>query len=315
MTQERKDQLYDEMIAWICEHNPYDEDLFLVLTEHFGMTKEELHDHCIESLDRFFPNEEIEVSAETVSESVQPIGISLNDFISEVSDMVSGDDKTAVLDWVEFAGFMADVDESGSRTLEKELYEVYLPLCYVKNNFRNAVLQQSLELDTLGNEIIFGAMLFAAGYSEAEVRDIGNEGAIECGYIPFETNEKKSLSVVAIAGRDDCIFIADNLDTSVTFGCVKRAAAIAEMQGQDITSVLKNPATAGMPLRWVTNEKVIDAVKIACTASTAFDHITVYDPATETVTQNQTEGLTAEQRDALFCCGSPGQVDGISQQM
>ena len=55
MTQERKDQLYDQMIAWICEHISNDEDLFLTLHGHFGMTKEELHDHCIESLDAFFP--------------------------------------------------------------------------------------------------------------------------------------------------------------------------------------------------------------------------------------------------------------------
>lgn len=55
MTQERKDQLYDQMIAWICEHIPGDEDLYLTLHGHFGMTKDELHEHCIESLDSFFP--------------------------------------------------------------------------------------------------------------------------------------------------------------------------------------------------------------------------------------------------------------------
>lgn len=58
MTQERKDLLYDKMIAWICEHIPNDEDLFRTLHGHFGMTKEELHDHCIESLDSFFPSED-----------------------------------------------------------------------------------------------------------------------------------------------------------------------------------------------------------------------------------------------------------------
>ena len=57
MTQERKDELYDQMIAWICEHIPNDEDLFLTLHGHFGMTKDELHDHSIESLDSFFPED------------------------------------------------------------------------------------------------------------------------------------------------------------------------------------------------------------------------------------------------------------------
>lgn len=57
MTQERKDQLYDQMIAWICEHISNDEDLFRTLNGHFGMTKEELHEHCIESLDKYFPED------------------------------------------------------------------------------------------------------------------------------------------------------------------------------------------------------------------------------------------------------------------
>ena len=316
MTQNRKDELYDQMIAWICEHIKEDEDLFLTLNGHFGMTKEELHDHSIESLDRFFPPAKAEeTETETVSESVHPVGISLSDFISEVSGMVSTDDKTAVLDWIEFASFMTDVDDSGRRTLENELQELYLPLCYVRNNFSNTVLQKSLNLDTIGNEIIYGAMLFAAGYYENEVRDIGNEAALECGYIPLSADEKGSLFVVAIAGRDDCIFVGNNLDSSTTVGCLKRAVRLSELQGRDIASVLEHPATAGMPLRKITDARLIDAVKISCTASTAFDHIAVYDPVTEEVRLTATEGLTTEQRDAFFCCGAPEQADGITQQM
>lgn len=315
MTQERKDQLYDQMIAWICEHIKNDEDLFLTLNGHFGMSKEELHDHCIESLDSFFPNEDTEQTAESVSESVRPVGISLTDFISEVSEMVSSDDKTAVLDWIEFASFMTDVDESGRRTLESELQELYLPLCYVRNNFSNSVLQQSLDLDTIGNEIIYGAMMFAAGYPDNVVRDIGNEGHMEDGYIPLSADEKGSLFVVAVAGRDDCLFIGNNMEGSTIFDCLRRAVQLAEMRGRDIVSVLEHPATAGMPLRKISDERLIDAVKISCTASTAFDHIAVYDPATEEVRLTTMQGLTTEQRDAFFCCGTPDQTNGITQQM
>lgn len=90
MTQTRKDQLYDLMIAWICEHASSDKDLFLVLTEQFGMTKEELHDHSIESLDRFFPDDKKTVKPVElpVSESVQTAGMSLTDFIAKVSDIM-----------------------------------------------------------------------------------------------------------------------------------------------------------------------------------------------------------------------------------
>ena len=59
MTQERKDQLYDEMFSWICENIKDSHDLYITLHEHFGMSKEELHDHCIESLDEYFPQEDV----------------------------------------------------------------------------------------------------------------------------------------------------------------------------------------------------------------------------------------------------------------
>lgn len=64
MTQERKDQLYDEMIAWICGRTPNDEELFQILHGQFSMTKEELHDHCIESLDSFFPADDARIRLE-----------------------------------------------------------------------------------------------------------------------------------------------------------------------------------------------------------------------------------------------------------
>ena len=59
MTQERKDQLYDEMLDWICEHINNDEDLFITLHNHFRMTKDELHENNIDELDEFFPKESI----------------------------------------------------------------------------------------------------------------------------------------------------------------------------------------------------------------------------------------------------------------
>ena len=55
MTQDRKDQLFDEMLGWITETVKGSEELYNLLYNHFGMTQEELHDCCIESLDEFFP--------------------------------------------------------------------------------------------------------------------------------------------------------------------------------------------------------------------------------------------------------------------
>ena len=54
MTQERKNELYEKMLAWICEHIQNDEDLFLTLIGQLGMTQEEVHDNRIDGLDEFF---------------------------------------------------------------------------------------------------------------------------------------------------------------------------------------------------------------------------------------------------------------------
>ena len=58
LTQERKDQLYEAMIAWICEHVSDDKELFQILHGQFEMTKEGIHDHSISFLDTFFDKDE-----------------------------------------------------------------------------------------------------------------------------------------------------------------------------------------------------------------------------------------------------------------
>ena len=59
MTQERKNELYDKMLAWICEHIQNDEDLFLTLKGQLGMTQEEVYDSRIDGLDEFFVKDKI----------------------------------------------------------------------------------------------------------------------------------------------------------------------------------------------------------------------------------------------------------------
>lgn len=54
MTDERKTKLIDEFLGWMIEHHNNDEDLFHTLHTVIGMTKEELNDFSIESLDEFF---------------------------------------------------------------------------------------------------------------------------------------------------------------------------------------------------------------------------------------------------------------------
>ena len=98
--------------------------------------KDELRDCGIETIS----DDELEEidSEQERRESAQSDGMELTGFIQKVSDMVSSDDKTAVLNWVEFAGFMREA-AGGNRTLEMELLEIYRPLCYVKSNFSSVI--------------------------------------------------------------------------------------------------------------------------------------------------------------------------------
>ena len=68
MTQERKNQLYDKMLSWVFEHVKNDRELFRLLHEEFGMTKEEFHDSGIDSLDYLF-------EAQTIDDTVGKIAV------------------------------------------------------------------------------------------------------------------------------------------------------------------------------------------------------------------------------------------------
>lgn len=235
-----------------------------------------------------------------VYECVKPMEIKVTDFISNVSDMVDGVDKTAVLDWIAFAGFMTETVDSQNTTLEKELLEVYLPLCYVKNNFNHEVLQQTLKAQTIGNEIIHEAILFSAGCNRDEVKQLANEGVLMEGYIPLDVSEKGSLSIVTFVGKNDCLFIVQQGDADVIRHYIKLGAWVAKTKEQSLDQVLSNAKTVGLCIQKITHPKLIAAVKNACTATSAFSNITVYDSEKELIIQRETNDLTTEQLDALL---------------
>ena len=48
ISQERKDELYEQMIEWICEHSEDEEELYNTFHNHLGMTDEEMRENDIE---------------------------------------------------------------------------------------------------------------------------------------------------------------------------------------------------------------------------------------------------------------------------
>ena len=54
MTAERTNELFDKMLAWICEHIREEDELFRVLHDHIGFTKVEAN-HCgIDEVDHLY---------------------------------------------------------------------------------------------------------------------------------------------------------------------------------------------------------------------------------------------------------------------
>lgn len=125
----------------------------------------------------------------------------LKDFILKTSDMVDSENKTPVLDWIEFACDMAD--SCGSR-MEQELDDIFRSLCYVKNNFCPETFQESLRILCLSNEIIYGAMFSDAGVAPETIRKLADDGVLECGYIPADIWELASLSLSRWKNRKIC---------------------------------------------------------------------------------------------------------------
>ena len=131
----------------------------------------------------------------------------LKDFILKTSDMVDSENKTLVLDWIEFACDMAD--SCGSR-MEQELDDIFRSLCYVKNNFCPETFQESLRILCLSNEIIYGAMFSDAGVAPETIRKLADDGVLECGYIPADTWELASLSLLQMEEPESMLWIVEN---------------------------------------------------------------------------------------------------------
>ena len=131
----------------------------------------------------------------------------LKDFILKTSDMVDSENKTPVLDWIEFACDMAD--SCGSR-MEQELDDIFRSLCYVKNNFCPETFQESLRILCLSNEIIYGAMFSDAGVAPETIRKLADDGVLECGYIPADTWELASLSLIQMEEPENMLWIVEN---------------------------------------------------------------------------------------------------------
>ena len=69
ITDKRKTEIIDNFLSWMIEHHNNDEDLYFTLKNVIGMTKEELNEFSIESLDEYYEKaqEKAEETLETIT--------------------------------------------------------------------------------------------------------------------------------------------------------------------------------------------------------------------------------------------------------
>ena len=130
-------------------------------------------------------------------------------FKKELQELLNTQDKEAILDWIDLAEDFTE-DSQSEADLYKELNDIRGALKYVKNNFSAEVLQKSLRLCILANEIISGAICFNAEYSSEQIKDLAASGLFMDGYIPPAGNETGALSLIQFVDLNNTILLIEN---------------------------------------------------------------------------------------------------------
>ncbi len=235
----------------------------------------------------------------------------LTRFMRELCDMIYDMDKTDVIDWVAYAKYL---QEYKNTTFEKVMIELYLPLSFVNNNFEPEIINQVMKNQIPADEIINCAVLYAAGYGDETISEIGDAEVLVGGYIPLSDDEQRTLSLIGIENNPNCIFIAANTGHETIMKCMKNALAVSVLHQSELETVLENPDIFGVHLRKISNPKLMKAMIKAVNNSTAFDVVTVLNTETNTVKQYGTENLTTEKIMKLFSEESGGQALGMNGQ-
>lgn len=211
----------------------------------------------------------------------------LKDFILKTSDMVESENKTPVLDWIEFACDMAD--SCGSR-MEQELDDIFRSLCYVKNNFCPETFQASLRMLCLPNEIIYGAMFSDAGVAPETIRRLADDGVLECGYIPTDTWELASLSLIQT--EEPMLWVVENEEPLQIEKLLQRIASQAKWEQVPVSELLGNQS---LRIQRVGNEDLSQALLNAFTSSSAIDRLYAYQPQEHRFSQSVCPALREDQ--------------------
>ncbi len=160
----------------------------------------------------------------------------VSDFISLLRNDFKCEDDGIILQWLELN---AELSGESERALDTELDDTARALCYVKNNFDEQTLQNTLAYPTLANEIIGCAILFRSQLPIEVVRGYAESGKLECGYIPKTFDERHTLSLVNCGDADKSVFLCNNISAEELESKATQAFDEAQRTGRKISTVLQ----------------------------------------------------------------------------
>lgn len=97
ITDKRKTEIIDNFLSWMIEHHNNDEDLYFTLKNVIGMTKEELHEFDIESLDEYYEKAQEKAEEETLDTITAEDLVEQAVYLANAPDGVTAEDKSEAM--------------------------------------------------------------------------------------------------------------------------------------------------------------------------------------------------------------------------
>ena len=97
ITDKRKTEIIDNFLSWMIEHHHNDEDLYLTLKNVIGMTKEELNEFSIESLDEYYEKAQEKAEEETLETITAEDLVEQAVYLANAPDGASAEDKSEAM--------------------------------------------------------------------------------------------------------------------------------------------------------------------------------------------------------------------------
>ena len=97
ITDKRKTEIIDNFLGWMIEHHNNDEDLYFTLKNVIGMTKEELNEFSIESLDEYYEKEQVKAEEETLETITAEDLVEQAVYLANAPDGVTAEDKSEAM--------------------------------------------------------------------------------------------------------------------------------------------------------------------------------------------------------------------------